>query len=252
MKIIICEPEEFVPAGASIITERIEATDNSRVILPTGNTVQKIYAELKSIKLRYMQLDEVVGTHIFKNMIFNQVLKPLGITKDAALVFDGKAEDLEKETQRIEKEFSENPAKLSILGLGQNGHIGYNEPGSATDSKTRTVPLTNESISVLKSYGDKDGDNASMGITLGIGTLKKAENTLLLVNYDTGKINAFKKMLSGPIDPKEGGVPAAALREFSNVTILADKRMWEAVEDSVGSYKPIRWMSGNEKIVANP
>jgi glucosamine-6-phosphate deaminase len=109
---------------------------------------------------------------------------------------------------------------LQILGIGHNGHIGFNEPGSAHDSPTRVVTLEQETREANARFFDDDIERVPrQAMTQGIGTILKARSIVLLA-FGAGKAEAVARALEGPIDEAS---PASALRKHADVTILLDK-----------------------------
>ena len=109
---------------------------------------------------------------------------------------------------------------LQVLGLGPNGHLGFNEPGTAFDAPTRMIQLTPASIQSNARYWGGDLDAVpKQGFTLGLATLRNAENTLLLVN-GPAKAHILRAALYGPVTPQ---VPATCLRDLPNVHVIADQ-----------------------------
>jgi glucosamine-6-phosphate deaminase len=107
----------------------------------------------------------------------------------------------------------------TILGLGINGHIGFNEPGSSLDSRTRIVELTEETIERNTIYFEDPAMVPVKGLTLGIGSLKKSRKTLLIVNGGH-KARILANAIEGTKTQK---IPATFLRDFQNVTVMVDE-----------------------------
>jgi 6-phosphogluconolactonase/glucosamine-6-phosphate isomerase/deaminase len=229
LNILVVNPENFNRVGISLLGNIIQKYDDPGIILPVGNTVSKIYEGLGKVKFKYVQLDEIAGTHLFRDRIAEQLLRPVGLDCDLETTFNGMAKNLETEAARMETAVTNNPPRLCVLGIGRNGHIGYNEPGSSLDSKTRVVRLTEESRKSLQNYWPEKNIDAAHGLTLGLSTIRKAQSSLLLVNYDLAKSEAVKQALFGAVKPECGGVPAAAIRLFREATVLIDRRMWNEV-----------------------
>lgn len=113
---------------------------------------------------------------------------------------------------------------VAILGLGPNGHIGFNEPGSIFNSPTRLIELTPKSIRSNAAYWG-EGRVPPFAFSLGLGTLARARRTLLLVSGER-KADILAETLNGPISPT---VPATYLRALSGAVVIADQlalRKW--------------------------
>jgi len=113
---------------------------------------------------------------------------------------------------------------LAILGLGTNGHVGFNEPPSDATSITRTVELTSDTIAANARYWGSEGDVPTRAVTLGLRTLLDAKHILLLV-AGTSKHAIVRRALEGPVGED---VPASFVREArGSVTVLVDRAAWE-------------------------
>lgn len=120
------------------------------------------------------------------------------------------------ECARIEREVATGGLQLAILGLGTNGHVGTNEPGSSADSRSRLVELHDQTARGAIAYGADI--LPTQGFTLGIGTLLEADEIWLLVT-GAHKRNMLHRVLSDPVTNR---VPASLLREHPNFTVFAD------------------------------
>ncbi|MBN9023376.1 MAG: 6-phosphogluconolactonase, partial [Rhizobiales bacterium] len=108
---------------------------------------------------------------------------------------------------------------LAMVGLGPNGHLGFNEPGSAFDSRSRQVVLTPESIRSNAAYWGSEADVPREGLTLGLGTLQAAR-CLAMVVAGAGKRDILARSLEGPVGE---AVPATLLRQHRNAIVFADR-----------------------------
>ena len=133
--------------------------------------------------------------------------------------FDTEAANAQAEAQRMDEILRVHGGiDLLVLGLGPNGHIGFNEPGSGFSSSTRVVELTSASLTSNARYWGGVEGVPKKGYTLGLGVLRRARKTLLLVN-GKHKAKILKQMLEGPISED---LPATCLRDMPDVTIIAD------------------------------
>jgi glucosamine-6-phosphate deaminase len=113
---------------------------------------------------------------------------------------------------------------LAILGLGTNGHLGFNEPPSDASSTTRTVELTPDTIEANARYWGREGDVPTRAVTLGLRTLLEARRILLLV-AGPSKHTIVRRALEGPVGQD---VPASFVREArGSVTVVVDRAAWE-------------------------
>lgn len=150
-------------------------------------------------------------------MIRRDLLERLAAPPGAVHTLDTEATDLEAECRRYEVLARDGGLALAMLGLGGNGHLGLNEPGSQPDTTTRVVELTPETGGHATSYGSDTV--ATWGMTLGIANLLEAGELWLLVT-GAHKAEILARTLHGDIGPE---VPATFLRTHRNVTVIADE-----------------------------
>jgi glucosamine-6-phosphate deaminase len=135
------------------------------------------------------------------------------------IAFDPLA-DHKSECQRIEETVTAlGGLDMAVLGLGPNGHLGFNEPGSSFDSRTRKVALAPESIVSNSSYWGSMADVPAHGLTLGLGTLREARTILVLVS-GRAKADIIARLLREPISES---LPASILRLCPHSTLIADR-----------------------------
>lgn len=132
---------------------------------------------------------------------------------------DPGAADLTAECRRYEAAVEAGGLALTVLGLGRNGHLGLNEPGSNATSRTRRVALAPETMRHAEEYGREEPQQPAWGLTMGIGTILDSEQIWLLVT-GAHKAAILAKALNGPIGAE---VPASFLRSHPNVVVLADE-----------------------------
>jgi len=225
---------ELSRTAATVAVDFLLDNPTTPTVIPTGNTPLGMYRELIEIHRKgdidltnycYVQLDEYVGIeksdkrNLYRWM--KQVfLDQIGIAELQAIHFDSEAADEVIESEYIESTIEQiGGIGLCILGLGPNGHLGFNEPGSTFNTKTRVVDLTPESVKSNTRYWGKEELVPKRAFTLGLGTLKSAKKTLLLVS-SAKKSKILAETLEGSITTE---VPATMLRLMDDVTIIADK-----------------------------
>lgn len=108
---------------------------------------------------------------------------------------------------------------LQLLGLGHNGHIGFNEPGEAFEKETHCVDLTESTIEANKRFFEKEEDVPRQAYTMGIKNIMQARKILLVVSGED-KADILAQVLEGPITPQ---VPASILQLHNDVTVVADE-----------------------------
>ncbi|WP_367296482.1 glucosamine-6-phosphate deaminase [Levilactobacillus yonginensis] len=205
------------------------ALDNGAQVLglATGSTPISIYDELGASDLDFSQLtsvnlDEYVGLdanhpqsyHYFMQQhLFNQ--KPFA----QSFVPDGSNLDAESATHDYDQIIAAHPIDLQLLGLGQNGHIGFNEPGTDPESTTHKVALTESTIAANARFFDNANDVPRYAYSMGIGSILKSKQ-ILIAAYGEAKAAAVSAMIQGPITPD---VPASYLQTHPNVTVILDE-----------------------------
>lgn len=195
--------------------------------LATGSTPLSLYKELTASDLDFsdmtsVNLDEYVGLggddeqsyrHFMNVQLFDK--KPF----KATYVPNGKAADLEAERVRYDKVIAENPIDIQILGIGENGHIGFNEPGSPLDGGTAVVDLTESTINANKRFFEKVEDVPTKAISMGIGSILKGKKIVLMA-YGENKADAIKGMIDGAVTTH---LPASVLQNHADVIVIVDE-----------------------------
>ena len=201
---------------------RLDRADGLRMVLPTGGTPRPVYRELaaRSADLSNSEvfiLDEFLGLppgHPARcDTIIDRDLIALLDRPPPVNALDPDADDLNAEAARYEAAVAAKPVDLTMLGIGLNGHIALNEPGSTPDDGARVVDLHPETMIAMDSEPVPD-----QGITLGLADILASEEVWLLVS-GTGKAKVLALALEGPIGPD---VPASFLRDHPNAVVFAD------------------------------
>ena len=173
-------------------------------------------------KLYSVNLDEYVGLapdheqsyHAFmKAQLFNT--KPF---KESFLP-DGMAEDLEQAVKDYDDVLAQHAIDLQILGIGSNGHIGFNEPGTPFDSQTHVVDLTDSTIEANSRFFASRDQVPTKAISMGIASIMAAKKIILFA-YGDKKADAIFKMVKGPVTEE---VPASVLQNHPDVTLILDE-----------------------------
>lgn len=195
--------------------------------LATGSTPETLYKEMVASELDFTEmtsvnLDEYVGLggtdaqsyrYFMNDQLFNK--KPFKET----FVPNGKAEDLTAECKHYEEIIDGHPIDIQILGIGQNGHIGFNEPGTPLDSLTHVVELTESTINANKRNFDKVEDVPTEAVSMGIGSIMKGKKMILMA-YGEAKADAVKGMIDGPVSID---LPASVLQNHKDVVVIIDE-----------------------------
>ena len=223
--------------GASWLIEAIREQPEAAIVAATGNTPMGMYIELAqrrfrdsidTSRLRVFQLDAYLGLapddpRALFGWTRRSFIEPLGIEEANVVRLAGDAPDPWEACRRYEAAVYEAGGfDISILGLGPNGHLGFNEPPSAPDAPTRVVDLTRESIVSNARYWGGEAQVPRQALTCGMDLLLEARRTLLLVS-GSHKHQILHRTIEGPQTPE---VPASFLQLAPNVTILADRAAW--------------------------
>ena len=238
--IIVDDYEAMSRFGASWFMEAIREQPDATIVAATGNTPIGIYIELAqrrvrdqidTSRLRVFQLDAYLGlTPDDPRALFSWTRRafsePLGIARSNVIRLEGDAPDPRDACRRYEAAVHEAGGfDISILGLGPNGHIGFNEPPSTPDAPTRLVDLTPESIESNARYWGSKEQVPSQALTCGMDLLLAARRTLLLAS-GKHKHHILHRAVEGPQTPD---VPASFLQSAPNVTVLADRAAWQGL-----------------------
>jgi glucosamine-6-phosphate deaminase len=235
MKLIRTEnyTEMSVEAG-KIIVDKIRTNQSLTLGLATGSTPKGVYDyliqdheenETTYKQVKSVNLDEYIGLstedpnsyHYFMNQT---LFKHLDINDNQTHIPNGTASDLEQECLRYEQLIKElGGIDLQLLGIGQNGHIGFNEPGTPFTSTTHIVTLAQNTREANSRFFNSLEEVPTHAITMGIASILKSKEILLLVSGDR-KAEALYKFVNGEISEE---FPASALKYHSNVTVIADR-----------------------------
>ena len=233
MEVFIHESYEALSAQASSdVLSRMKSTEDPLLCVASGDTpaglykalVQKINnRQLEISSWSFVGLDEWMGMNgsddgSCRFYVDRQLFRPLAIGEDQICFFDGRSADAMAECERVEEFIRrKNNIDVAILGLGMNGHIGMNEPGSSRLSRSRVAQLD----PITQQVGQKYFNNAQQlteGLTLGIGTLLESKHIILLVN-GSHKAGIVKRVMEGDISEE---IPASLLRLHPSLSVYLD------------------------------
>ena len=226
-------PEEVARHAADFIAQRLRALPDATLLVATGNTPMPTYAELARRDLdmrrvRAVQLDEYLGVDAgdprsLYAWMYRDFVRPLGV--EHVLRFEPDAPDPDAHCGRYAERIRDfGGIDLAILGLGPNGHVGFNEPPSGADAPTRVVTLSDASVASNASYwGGLEVPRRAL--TVGMDLILESRACLLLVTGEH-KRDILWRTLHSPLSPD---VPASLLRKGS-LTVVADRAAYEAAE----------------------
>lgn len=235
MVIQVFENEQQVAkAGAAIVAAQLLAEPQSVLGLATGSTPLGVYEELVKLyddglisfaEVTTFNLDEYLGLDrhheqsYFHYMVENLFSK-INILPDSIHLPDGLATDPYAECEHFEGKIADaGYIDLQLLGLGRNGHIGFNEPNTFFQKATHVVDLTEDTISANSRFFDDGSQMPTQAISMGIGSIMEAER-ILLIATGTQKAEAVQAMVQGHIDPL---CQASILQIHPDVMILLDQ-----------------------------
>lgn len=220
----------WVNGVASFWRDRLRSTPSQTLCLPTGTTPNPIYAEMvRSVEAglasfsgaRIFALDEFGGlprddAGLARNILARVLVDPVGISRNAFFTLDVWADDLD----RICREYDARAGgsfDLVLLGIGLNGHLGMNEPGSAADSPTRRVDLHPQTIHSSARYFNH-GNLPRWGVTVGLGPIMASKEVWLLAT-GSNKASIVRDTVVADIG---ANIPATLLRHHSNCSLFVD------------------------------
>lgn len=195
--------------------------------LATGSTPLSFYNELVNSDLDFSEmtsinLDEYVGLaaendqsyhHFMQENLFQY--KPF---KESFLP-NGLATDLQAEAKHYDQIIAEHLIDFQILGIGRNGHIGFNEPGTPFDMTTHIVDLTQDTIEANSRFFDSMEEVPKQAISMGIHSIMQSKMVVLMA-YGKDKADAINQMINGPISE---ALPASVLQNHQNVVVIVDE-----------------------------
>ena len=243
MEIVRCRDyEEMSSKAADIVCEEIGKRPDLVLGLATGSTPLGLYREfidrngkgtVSFKKIKTVNLDEYVGfgesdeqsyAYFMRSNLFSHIDIDPGNTH----IPDGKNADHERECSNYDAVIDElGGVDVQILGIGHDGHIGFNEPGNAFVPRTHRVKLTEETIEANKRFFERRDDVPKYAYTMGIKDIFNARKMVLLVS-GKDKAEILRKALKGPITPE---VPASILQLHSNLILIGEDKALELLDE---------------------
>ena len=228
MKILVTKNKEVASHHAFKLLQT-DIINGAQVLgLATGSSPLGLYQKMTNSPVDYsnlisINLDEYVGLkptdpqsyHYFmEHHLFTQ--KPFA----KSFIPDGSNLNATKVINHYNQILATYPIDTQILGIGNNGHIGFNEPGTPFDSQTHKVKLTPATINANARFFTSSKDVPTEAYTMGIGSILQAKHIILLA-FGEQKADAINKMVNGKITT---AVPASILQKHPNVTVILDKQ----------------------------
>lgn len=234
MKIIYAKtPEEVAKIAADVVADVIKNNPKATMGLATGSSPVGMYNELarknKAGEITFkdvhtVNLDEYVGlpaehdqSYVYfmrKNLFYN-----IDIKLENTNLPNGMAEDAAAECKRYDSVVAANsPIDIQVLGIGNNGHIGFNEPTDHFSKGAVLVELTDSTIDANSRFFEKREDVPTRAISMGIGQIMQAKK-IIMVAQGKGKAEILERAFFGPVTPM---VPASILQFANDVVLCAD------------------------------
>lgn len=235
MEIIILDNyEQISEKAANIIVNEVISKPESVLGLATGDTPLGMYraiikqykdANLDFSKVKTFNLDEYYGlnkenTQSYYYYMLNNLFKHININLQNTNILNGQVTNIEKECIEYEEKIKNcGGIDIQVLGIGVNGHIGFNEPSNVFEPNTHLVNLDSKTIDSNSRFFNSRKDVPTKAISMGIKTIMSSKKIILLAS-GISKANAINKTVNGKIDPQ---VPASILQLHKNVTLIIDK-----------------------------
>ena len=236
IKVKICQDkQEVAQEGAKIFAKDIKEKPDIVLGLATGGTPMGMYQELirmyKEEGLDFSRaisfnLDEYVGlsgdhSQSYRHFMDDNLFNHINIDKAKTHVPSGIAEDASASCQEYEENIkTQGGVDLQLLGIGSNGHIAFNEPGSSSDSRTREVGLTEKTIKDNARFFENESEVSRRAVTMGIATILEAKKIVLLA---TGS-NKAEAVAKATKNPATTDIPASFLQNHPDCVFIVDQK----------------------------
>lgn len=234
MKVIVCKnTEELANEALKVMLDVIKSKENPVIGLATGSSPIGLYnAMIRDRKengtsyknVKSVNLDEYVGLGIESDQSYvyfmnDNLFKGIDIDKNNTNLPNGKADDMNAECDRYTALLDSMPQDIQLLGIGGNGHIGFNEPGTPFNSTTHIVELQERTrIDNARFFSSLD-EVPTHAITMGIKNIMNAKKILVVANGKS-KADAIYSMVKGEITES---CPASVLQNHNDVTVIVDE-----------------------------
>lgn len=238
--IVLDDPAAVAEAGARLFARALAEEPALPAVLATGNSPIALYARLAELRaggevdasaMTAFQLDAYVGTpdddpRSLWGWMRRAFVEPMGLRPDQVRRLDADAPDAQAEGARFDAEVARmGGLGLAVLGLGPNGHLGFNEPPSAPDAPTRALDLTPESVRSNAAYWGGPERVPRRAMTMGMAPILAARRILLVVG-GAHKHEILRRTVEGPMGPD---LPASWLQGQPAATVIADRAAWDGL-----------------------
>jgi glucosamine-6-phosphate deaminase len=235
--------------AAQVVFTELAKKPNLVLGLATGKTPVGLYERLRVkpgdfSRVRFFNLDEFFGLapsdpNSFNYFLHHHLIQHIKIQKKNLHLLRGDVTDLEALSKQIEDKILElGGIDLQVLGIGKNGHVGFNEPGSSLGSRTRPKTLEASTIEEYMKTATSGSQVPHFAITMGVGTIMDARHLLMLAS-GAGKAEVIRDMVEGPITSE---LPASALQMHPRATVILD----EAAASKLKRRDYFKWVYENK------
>jgi len=226
--------DEMSRIAANILSAQVTMKPDCVLGLATGSTPIGTYkvlidrcakGDLDFSQVKSINLDEYVGLsgehdQSYRYFMNHNLFDHINIDKANTNVPNGLAEDVEAECQRYNQVINTlGPIDIQVLGMGHNGHIGFNEPDDHFPLETHKVDLAQSTIDANARFFASADEVPRQALTMGIKTIMQARKVLVVVS-GKDKAEIVKKAFTGPVTPQ---VPASILQMHADVILVADE-----------------------------
>jgi|SRR5690625_588680 len=226
--------DEMSEKACELIITKLKGIEKPVLGLATGSTPEGFYDRLIEAyeqgditfeNTTTFNLDEYVGLakddpQSYHYYMYNRLFKHIDLKEENAHLPKGDAANLKEECERYEQLIkASGGVDIQLLGLGTNGHIAFNEPGTSFESRTQVVNLTESTIEANSRFFENKDDVPTEAVTMGIGSILESDEIIMLVSGEN-KSEALAQIINGEITEDN---PATVLQKHKNVTIIADE-----------------------------
>lgn len=225
---------EMSKKACELVIDKVRSLDRPILGLATGSTPEGLYEcliqkhkanEVSFANVTTFNLDEYIGLHAdhpnsYHYFMYENFFKHINISPKSTHLPNGVATDLKQECADFEQLIKDaGGIDLQILGLGTNGHIAFNEPGSKFDGRTDIVDLAQETLDANARFFDTVEEVPTTAVSMGIGSIMEGKEIILLVSGEA-KAEALASVINGEVTED---FPASILQKHDHVTIIADE-----------------------------
>lgn len=240
MEVVVASNADEMAARAADLVQAYLCSAPSPVLgLATGASVQSLYREmvrrhreesLSFAATRAFLLDEYVGLdpdhpQLYRNVVHRDLAGQVDLDPAHLHSPDVHASDLDEECARYDRRIDRARIGLQILGIGRNGHLAFNEPGSPFDSRTRVVRLSATTRADNARFFDSPDEVPRRAVTQGLGTIMETGH-LMVIALGSAKAAAVEGAMHGPVTET---LPASILQTHPRVTLILDPRAARAL-----------------------